>query len=334
MEKLVLAPYPFRTMEMIFWPEDLERLRSIVEIVWGTDEPLSEQAAEELKRDATYIACCRWIFGAVDEESAPQLRAIAELGGGHWGSDKLDYRACFRRNIRVLSCSPAFADAVAEMALAHALAALREVVDSDRAMRQGREQFGKQKVRTLFGAQVGMVGYGNLARSLQPLLVPFNCGLQAYDPWLPDSHLLDQGVTPASLDTLLETSDVIFILAASNPENRAMLSRDKLKKVKEGAVIVLMSRAHVVDFDALLDLAEEGRFTATTDVYPEEPPASDHRVRRSVNTILTPHLAGAADHGRRNIGRLLLKDIEAMNLGLPPMYMKIAQPEIILRGQS
>ncbi|MEE8442059.1 MAG: NAD(P)-dependent oxidoreductase [Spirochaetia bacterium] len=212
------------------------------------------------------------------------------------------------------------------MALAHALAGLREVVDADRSMRNGSEQFLKQEVRTLYGARVGIIGYGNLAQSLHPLLAPFRCALQAYDPWLPGSYLVDRGVAAADLDTLLGSSDVIFVLAAPTPENRAMLSRDKLEKVKEGAVVVLVSRAHVVDFDALLDLAEEGKFTATIDVYPEEPPPAEHRVRRSVNTILTPHLAGASIHARRNIGRLLLKDIEAMNSGLPPMCMRIAQP--------
>ncbi len=48
MEKLLLVPSPFRTMETMFRPEDLKRLAEIVEIVWGTDEPLSVEPAEEL----------------------------------------------------------------------------------------------------------------------------------------------------------------------------------------------------------------------------------------------------------------------------------------------
>jgi phosphoglycerate dehydrogenase-like enzyme len=46
---------------------------------------------------------------------------------------------------------------------------------------------------------------------------------------------------------------VIFVLAAPSVENRALLSRERLERIQPGAVPVLVSRAHVVDFDALTD---------------------------------------------------------------------------------
>ncbi|MXV85876.1 hypothetical protein F4X88_01080 [Candidatus Poribacteria bacterium] len=52
---------------------------------------------------------------------------------------------------------------------------------------------------------VGIIGYGNLARELRQLLAPFHCKLHAYDPWLPDTHLQQQGIQPMGLEELLIT---------------------------------------------------------------------------------------------------------------------------------
>ena len=74
------------------------------------------------------------------------------------------------------------------------------------------------------------------------------------------------GVRPTTLEDLLETSRFIFVLASPTVENRALLSREYLEKVQQDAVIVLMSSAHVVDFDALTDLVLQGRFRLATSV--------------------------------------------------------------------
>ena len=93
----------------------------------------------------------------------------------------------------------------------------------------------------------------------------------AYDPWLTDAYLRHEGVEPAALRRLLETSRVIFVLATPTSENEALLSRELLELVRPDAVLVLVSRAHVVDFDALTELVLAGRFRAAIDVFPTEP---------------------------------------------------------------
>ena len=95
------------------------------------------------------------------------------------------------------------------------------------------------------------------------------------------------------LEELLQTCDVTFVLAIPTLENRELLTYEKLNQIKQGSVLVLASRSHLVDFDALLELTNAGKFRATIDVYPEEPPPPDHPVREAENTILTCHMAGA-----------------------------------------
>ena len=335
MLKAILHTRPVRQLDTIFTQEDLQRLGNTVKVLWGKDEEMPQEAWTEAKKDASIlIGIPSYGVGDVDEDAAPHLKAIMEVGGGHPRQGHVDYQTCFRRGVRVLSCAPAFAKMVAEMALGHALAALRNIVDADRRMRRGEEKWGwrgQEKICTLYNAPVGIIGYGNLARELRLLLTPFNCKLHAYDPWLPDTYLQQQGVKPMSLEELLQTCDVTFVLAIPTQENRELLTRDRLAQIKHGAVLVLASRSHLVDFDALIELANAGRFRATIDVYPEEPPPLDHPVRKTENTVLTCHMAGAIDHALFNIGNMVTDDVEAITAGLPPLRMQVAQPEFVGR---
>jgi phosphoglycerate dehydrogenase-like enzyme len=140
-------------------------------------------------------------------------------------------------------------------------------------------------------------------------------------------------VTPLDLDSLLSTSKVIFVLAVPSASNQALLNREKLSLIRPDAVFILLSRSHVVDFDALTEMLLEGRFRAGIDVFPQEPLPKDHPIRKAKHAVLSSHRAGANGEAFVNIGRVVADDMEAICNGLIPQAMQIAQPEFIrLRG--
>ena len=328
---VILDPH-FRRLDEIFEPNDLNRLHEIAEVVWGRDEPIPADVFDDARSEAFAVVMARWRHGNLDD--MPNLKAILEVSGRHPSSQELDYAACFSRGIRVLSCAPAFGPMVAEMALGLTIASARDIVDAHIDFRAGEERFlhaGNVGAFTLFGQKVGFIGYGGLARQLQPLLQPFGCEIQVYDPWLPETYLRDQGVQPVSLDRLLETSRVIYVLAIPSAENRALLDRAHLERIQRDSILILISRSHLVDFDALTDLLLQGRFKAAIDVFPEEPPPLDHPIRRVPGVILSAHRAGSVPKDLRNIGRMVVNDLEAMMNGIPPLEMQVAQPEIVYR---
>lgn len=331
-KKKVLLDPSFRTHSMIFTPADLDRLHSFCDVVWGKDEPMPRQEYEQIKADLFAIVTGSWRHGPVAE--LPNLKAILEVGGRHPGPQILDYETCFARNIRVLSCAPAFGPMVAEMAVGMTLAAAREIVIGHNAFVAGDEAYGYRGnvgTFTLFDRTVGFIGYGGLARSLRPLLQPFRCKILAYDPWLPTSYLAKQGVEPVDLETLLAGADVIYVLAIPSASNRALLDRALLERIQQHVVLVLISRSHLVDFDALTELLHQGRFRAAIDVFPQEPLPKDHPIRNAPGVVLSAHRAGSVADDLRNIGRMAVDDLEAMIAGLPPMEMQVAQPEIVYR---
>jgi len=330
-QKVILNPYS-RPVDMVMSQEDLSRLHDLVDVVWGKDEPMPEDEIARVRGDVFAIMTGRSDYGPL--EDMPNLKAIMEMGGRHPSPEVLDYKTCFERGIRVLSCAPAYGPMVAEMALGLVIASAREFVDGHQAFIKGEEVYlypSNQTSFTLYDQTVGFIGFGGLAQNLKRLLEPFRCPIQVYDPWLPETQIRRGGGIPVDLATLLETSKVIFVLAIPSNENKAMLGRELLSRIQKDAVFALISRSHVVDFDALTALLHKERFRAVIDVFPEEPLPKDHPIRSAPNTILSAHRAGSVKKDLHLIGKMAVNDLEAMLAGLPPSEMQVAQPEIVRR---
>ena len=129
--KVIVDPF-FRSVDGIFSSAEATRLRTLVDVIWGRDDPMPLDEFTAALPDAFAVVSAGWRYGSVLDD-APNLRAILTVSGG-WPPE-LDYARCFQRGIRVLSAAPAFAEAVAEMALALALASSRDLVSEDRAVR-------------------------------------------------------------------------------------------------------------------------------------------------------------------------------------------------------
>jgi phosphoglycerate dehydrogenase-like enzyme len=249
----------------------------------------------------------------------------------------VDYETCFQRGIHVLAPSSAFARPVAEMALGMAIDLCRGITAADRAFRAGDEKWlldGAEGCFSLYGASVGLIGFGDLARAFTPLIAPFGCPIKAYDPWLSDHFMQGFGVTAASLDEVLSTSQVIVVFAGVTSENQGFLGRREFELIAPGSVVLLMSRAGVVDFPEFLAQIESGRFRAASDVYPVEPAPADDPARKVKGLLLSPHRAGALRDSLYEIGRQTVADAELILRGLPPLSCRRAQRETVGRSRS
>ena len=109
-EKVILDP-SHRRLSNIFTDADLARVCAAADIVWAKDEPMPEVEVAKVRDDVVAIITGGWRYG--DVARFPNLRAVLEVSGGFPSPTLLDYRTCFSRSIRVLSCAPAFGPMVA-----------------------------------------------------------------------------------------------------------------------------------------------------------------------------------------------------------------------------
>ncbi len=321
----LLDPFP-RTREMILDDAAWAELESYGRVVSHFGERMPA-AMVEAHLPETTVVIGQTALPAQRLAAARRLKAVINVKG-NW-EPNIDYAACQALGIWVLSIAPAMAPAVAEACLGFAIDLGRGTVDADRLFRQGAERYGiagNQDAVSLYDARVGFIGFGNLGRALRPLLSPFGCHVAVYDPWLSGGYLAANGCRAATLEEVLSTSQFIFILAGVTTENEGFLSRAMLELVAAESCVILASRAEVVDFDALVELAAAGRFRAAIDVYPEEPLDADHPVRRSQNIQLSAHRAGGIWASYRRICEMMMDDIRQILAGHPPLRLQRAEP--------
>jgi phosphoglycerate dehydrogenase-like enzyme len=334
-EPLILVdPHP-RTLDTMLDADTRARLDALGELVVheGAGRMPDEVVDAHLPEAAAIVG--QTDLDAARIARAPNLRAVINVEGNFLPN--VDYDACFARGIHVLVASPAFAPAVAEAALGMAIDLVRGISAADRAMRAGTEAYSLEANRGCFllaGADVGVIGLGDLGRELLRLIAPFRCRVRAYDPWLPDLVVRAAGAEPSGLDDLLRASRVVFVFAGATNENQAMLGRRELELLAPGCALLLMSRAAVADFDAIVELAAAGRLRAAIDVWPHEPVPADHPARRVDGLLLSPHRTGGMPEAFHAIGRLAVADLELILRGLPPVACRRAERETVGRLRS
>lgn len=331
---IVVDPHP-RPLAQIFTAADRERLQALAPVSWHDGPPLDAGALDELLPRALAIV------GQPDLPRerlalAPGLRAVINVEGNFLPN--VDYGECFRRGIQVLSIAPVFGPAVAEMALGLALAAARDIPRGDAEIRAGTETMydeGRNHGSFLLsGKPLGLIGCGVLGRTLLPLLAPLGGRRLVYDPWLQDAVIRGLGAEPASLREVCADSRVVFVLAAPTTENVGLLGAPEFASMRPGTVVVVVSRAAVVDWAAALDAAAGGQIRLAVDVFPQEPIPADERARHVPGTILSAHRAGNVPEVWPQVGERVVDDLEWILRGLPPQRLAQARPETVARLRS
>jgi phosphoglycerate dehydrogenase-like enzyme len=329
---IISAPEP-RTIDLLFQPDRKAELFDRYEILQVPEREVNGLDAEVLRR-------ARYILGQPPLnletlERMESLRCIFNVESNLLNNMPYDY--LFQTGVHVVTTGAVFAQPVAEMGLAMALNLARDVIDADVAFRQGEELWGgdgNAKARLLTGSKIGIIGFGDLGRALAEVLSGFRADIAVYDPWLPASMLEEAGVRSASLNEVLETSETVFVVAAVTSENKGFLDAKAFASMRRGAAFVLLSRADVVDFDDLMDAVASGHILAASDVFPQEPLAADHPVRRLKGFVRSAHRAGALDIAFKRMGDMVLDDMDLLDRGLPPMRCKRAERETVSRMRS
>jgi phosphoglycerate dehydrogenase-like enzyme len=332
---ILFDPYP-RPLDLIFDPATRQRLEALGDVIWHDGLAPADPAHidEHLPRASILVGQSALPKERLDR--APHLRAVFNVESNFLPN--IDYAECHRRGIHVSATGPVFAAPVAEMALGLALACARRIPEADAAVRAGTETLygtgDNHDSILLAGRTLALIGCGNLGKALLPLLRPFGGEILIHDPWIQPAVLRSLGATPVSLDAAFERAAVVFILAATTTDNTGTINRRHFRALPRGSIVVLVSRAGVMNFDDLLDAAADGHLRAAIDVWPDEPIPADHRARRTPNTVLQAHRAGNIPEIWPGMGEMVTDDIEWVLRGLAPQRCQRAVLETVSKLRS
>ena len=212
----------------------------------------------------------------------PQLKHIVFLGTG--AASYMNVDELKSRGVSVHTINGYGDTAVAEHTIALMFAAARDVARMDREVRGGiwTPQEGVQ----LFGKTLGVIGLGGIGNEVARMGKGLGMDVIGWN------RTRRAGVPLVDIDTLLAKSDVVSLNLVLNDETRGFLSKDRIARMKPGAILVNTARGALVDETALLDALNSGHIRhAGLDVFHAEPLKADHPLTKMSNVTLTSHAA-------------------------------------------
>ena len=205
----------------------------------------------------------------------------------------------------------------AELAVALALASLRDVPDFVVAQREHR-WLPTTMHPALADKRVLVVGYGAIGRAIAARLTPFEVTVTAVasraragDDLVPSVHGVDE------LPDLLPHHDVVILIVPLSEVTAGLVDDAFLSAMPDGSLLVNVARGGVVDTDALVRHARAGRIRAALDVTDPEPLPEDHPLWDLPGVLVTPHVGGASSAFTPRATRLLQEQLGAYAAGRP-----------------
>ena len=266
-------------------------------------------------QDADGIICESLTIGEAELAAAPKLKVVQNFGTD---TRNIDLDACAARGVKVHTLRRRVNIAVAEHAFAMILAMAKKLplldgrIDETSLHEAGfparmhdrrhtaAANWGRVNgLSTLYGATVGCLGLGEIGREVASRAHAFGAKVLYHQRnRLPEDIEKPLGATYCSFADLLARSDYVSIHLPSNKSTEGLIDADAFALMKDGAYLVNISRAAIIDRGALMDVLEGDRLGGVAlDVHYEEPSPADEPLKNYPKALLTPHSAVA---GREN----------------------------------
>lgn len=227
-------------------------------------------------------------------EACPNIRMVSVATGFR---DQVDLNKARSKLISVCAVPDPWTHSLAELAVALVLAVIRRIVPGNLGAR-GQEVTDSIEGRELFGKTVGIIGLGPEGLYVAKMLGVFGCELLGYDEnWSREAEALGN-IEKAGLDDLLERSDIVTVhVPRSLPDT--ILDREKIGKMKKGAILVNIDNPEAVDYKALASALKKGKLSgAGLDVFDAELPLpASHPLSKAPNTVFTPGFGTSTPEG-------------------------------------
>lgn len=257
-----------------------------------------------------------WGGAVLDEELLAAMPGLKMYFYGAGSIRGLMTDSAWERGIRITSAAAINAIPVAEFVLSQIIFSLKrgwEYIQAARVCSSHLWQLNKP-VQGMYGAKIGLVGFGAIARKIVELLRPFDVEIFA-------SSLVSEqapGVHFISTEEIFSTCDVVSLHLPANEETKGIIGRKRLDTMKPNATLINTARGTVINQSDLIDfLQTRPDVYACIDVTDPEPPEPGCPLFSLPNVVLTPHLAGSMGGECHRMGKFIIDEIDRYLAGLP-----------------
>jgi D-3-phosphoglycerate dehydrogenase len=235
-------------------------------------------------------------------DNAKKLQAI---GCFCIGTNQVDMKACKQKGVAVFNAPYSNTRSVAELVIGSSIMLIRKIIDKNKSAHEGiwnKEAKGSFELR---GKTIGLIGYGNIGMQTSIMAEAMGMKVKFYD--VETKLPLGNAVAVKSIKELVSNADIISLHVPETSQTKNLISKEVIKQIKPGAILINYARGEVVDLDELADALKSKHLSgAAIDVYPWEPEKNGDKFETPLqglsNVILTPHIGGSTEEAQENIG--------------------------------
>ena len=321
--KIVVLDRPLEKPGELDW----SAVRDLADEVRFYDATPEEEVVARIG-DAEIVMINKTVITEATLRACPNLRFISVIGTGY---NTVDVEATARMGI-VVSNVPAYgSEAIAQHAIALLLEITNHVAHHDAQVRAFRRHtdadwcFWDYPFIELAHKTMGIIGLGRIARTTAAVARALGMRVIAYDTaQTPEGAALAEYVP---LEVLYAQSDVICLHCPLFADNRHMVNRESIARMKDGAILINNSRGGLVDDAALAEALASGKLAAAgLDTVEHEPISPENKLLSAPNVFLTPHISWAALECRRRLKDASIENVRAYLRGTPVNVVNAAPP--------
>ena len=187
-----------------------------------------------------------------------------------------------------------------------------EIYKKSRVFYKNQEQHKWEKQRNLLeltDKTAAIIGYGNVGKEIAKRLKAFGVTVISVDKQVKEDEYIDEAILIDDIDAALEKSDIIVLTMPLTDETKHLINEEKIKVIKDDAVLINVSRGEIIDETALIESLNKDKFLGVAlDVFEEEP-LSESPLWDFEQVIITPHNSFVSDKVKERLFELMIENL-------------------------
>lgn len=271
-------------------------------------------------RDAEAVLLNKIEFTAELMDKCEKLKYIGELATGY---NNIDIKAASERGITVCNIPAYSTPSVVQHTFALLLELCMHTGLHSNGVMSGKWNanrdfcYWETPLMELSGKTMGIIGFGQIGKGVAKTAACFGMNVLACAAHPRTESGID-GVCMSNLDEILHKADVLSLHCPLNAENKGLINKETISKMRDGAIIINTARGGLVVEQDIADALKSGKLKGfAADVLAQEPPVNGSPLFNAPNCIITPHIAWAPIESRMRLINIATENIRAFIDGNP-----------------